>query len=546
VGARKDSYPGAERCVVRGATRQAPVSLTAEQIDDLGPDWAAAGAARRLWLIDAWKEPRKGKQIPPKDGDWEITLFLAGRGFGKTISQVQWAWWEDWRVPGIITHAIAPTLSDVRGTLFEGPAGFLATIPPECLFEQSVDKAYNKSLHELRLSNGSLIRGFGAQEEAGRLRGPQCHNLIADELREWEKPAGNLELAMTNALFGLRLKYPDGTPSRAVMGTTPKPIPYLKRFEKRAGVRVVRGSSYENIKNLAGVYRTQLLSLAGTMIGKQEIDGLYIDEESDVAILKRGWIRLWPKDPDTGKPRKLPEFSFILEVYDTAASEENWDKKKQTTDPSGSIVLGVFNVAQCFSEAERKKYRVRSKYACLLLDCWTERLGFPDLLERARTQHRTLWGPKGRGRRSDMVLIENASSGPGLRQFMGKWGIPTWPYSPRIGKTMRAHGISPLIQQGMLWVPESGRPDRENLPIDWAEPFLEQACAFGGEGTTEHDEYVDCVTSGFAYLRDRGVLEASPEVQFLDLDEKLDQDKVEASELADRERARETVNPYGI
>ena len=694
--------------------------LTAEQVEDLGADWAAAGAARRMWLVNAWKSPRKGKQIPPQDGDWQILLMMAGRGFGKmldlttpvptpsgwttmgdlrpgdrvfdeagwpcgvtwvsdvtipevayrvrfsdgssldacsehqwvtwtsvdmkaflqepyqdkrefpvnwpswrsevdgigpqvrttqqiadtlwckdglnhcipfagiapiqyrmivgvdriksmpmrcitvdsphsmylagramipthnTISQVQWAWWEDWRVPGIITHAIAPTLSDVRGTLFEGPAGFLATIPPECLLDQSVDKAYNKSLHELRLSNGSLIRGFGAQEEAGRLRGPQCHNLIADELREWEKPAGNLELAMTNALFGLRLAYPDGTPSRAVMGTTPKPIPFLKRFEKRAGVRVVRGSSYENIRNLAGVYRTTLLSLAGTQIGRQEIDGLYIDEESDLAILKRGWIRLWPKDPDTGKPRKLPEFSYILEVYDTAASEENFDKKKQTTDPSGSIVLGVFNVAQCFTEAERKKYRVRSKYACLLLDCWTERLGLPDLLERARAQHRTLWGPKGRGRRADMVLIENASSGPGLRQFMAKWGIPTWPYNPRIGKTMRVHGISPLVQQGMLWVPESGRPDRENLPIDWSEPFLEQICAFGGEGTTEHDEYVDCISAGFAYLRDRAVLEATPEVQFLDMDEKLDQDKAEAMEMADRERAREAVNPYGI
>ena len=477
------------------------------------------------------------------------SMYLAGRAMiptHNTSAIVQWAWWEDWRVPGIITHAIAPTLSDVRGTLFEGPAGFLATIPMECLYDQSVDKAYNKSLHELRLSNGSLIRGFGAQEEAGRLRGPQCHNMIADELREWEKPAGNLELAMTNALFGLRLPYPDGTPSRAVMATTPKPIPFLKRFEKRAGVKVVRGSSYENIKNLAGVYRTTLLSLAGTQIGRQEIDGLYIDEESDHAILKRSWIRLWPKDPDTGKPRKLPEFSFILEVYDTAASEENWDKKKQVTDPSGSIVLGVFNVAQCFTEAERKKYRVRSKYACLLLDCWTERLGLPDLLERARAQHRTLWGPKGRGRRADMVLIENASSGPGLRQFMAKWGIPTWPYNPRIGKTMRAHGISPLVQQGMLWVPESGRPDRENLPIDWSEPFLEQICAFGGEGTTEHDEYVDCISAGFAYLRDRAVLEATPEVQFLDLDEKLDQDKAEAMEMADRERAREVVNPYGV
>lgn len=520
--------------------------LTVDQYEALTGGWAEAGAARKKWLKQAWSPRRGGKQIPPKDFEWEIMLAVAGRGFGKTAMQVQWAWWEDWRVDGLITHAVAPTLSDVRGTLFEGPAGFLNTIPPECMQDASPEKAYNKSLHELRLSNGSLIRGFGAQEEAGRLRGPQCHNMICDELREWDKPAGNLELALGNALFGLRLPYPDGTPSRAVMGTTPKPIPYLKRFEKRPMLRVVRGSSYENLENLAGTYRTQLMTLAGTLIGKQEIDGLYIDEESDLSILKRNWIRLWPKDPDTGKPRKLPEFSFILESYDTAASEDEFDKKKQTTDPSGSIVLGVFNVAQCFTVEERKKYRIRSRYAALLLDCWTERLGLPDLLDKARAQHRTLWGPKGRGRRSDMVLIENASSGPGLRQFMRGWGIPTWPYNPRASKTTRAHAASPLIQQGMLWVPESGRPDREGLPIDWSEPFLEQVCAFGGEGTVEHDEYVDCLTSAIAYLRDRGILEATPEKTFLDLDEKLEADRRDADRLSDEHRPQQAGNPYGV
>ena len=95
-------------------------------------------------------------------------------------------------------------------------------------------------------------------------------------------------------------------------------------------------------------------------------------------------------------------------------------------------------------------------------------------------------------------------------------------------------------------MPESGRSDRSGLPIDWAEPYLEQVCAFGGEGTTEHDEYVDVTTSAFAYLRDRGMLEATPEQKFLDLDEKLDQDRIEAAEAADRERVREAVNPYGI
>lgn len=519
--------------------------LTSEQAELLDPGWVAAGDARKRWLFQARSPKRRGRQLPPSDPNWQILLFLAGRGFGKTKSEVEWGWWEAWRIPNLILHAIGPTLSDVRGTLFEGPAGFNATIPPECMMGGSVDRAYNKTLHELRLSNGSLIRGFGAQEEAGRLRGPQCHAMICDELREWDRPAGNLEMAMNNALFGLRLPYHDGTPSRAVMGTTPKPIPYLKRFEKRVGVRVIRGTSYENLDNLAEVFRSQLLSLAGTLLGKQEIEGLFIDEESDLSILKRSWIKLWPNDPETGRPRSLPEFSWIVEAYDTASSEENYDNKKQETDPTASAVFGVFNVPQCFTEKERKTLGLRSKYAALLLDCWSERLGLPELLDKARAQHRTKWGPAGRGRRADVVLIEDASSGPGVRQFLTKWGIPAWPFKARVSKAMRGHGIAPLVKQGMLWVPESAKPDRKGMPMEWCEPFLEQVCAFAGEGSVEHDDLYDCLTSAFTYLRERGLLEATPEVQYLDREEREEAERSEAVRLHAEERQREHVSPYG-
>ncbi len=522
------------------------LTISEADADLIGDDEMAAYNARAQWLKSARSVRRSGKQIPPDDLDWEILLFLAGRGFGKTIAQVQWAWWEAWRVPNLVVHAVTPTLSDVRGTIFEGPAGFLATIPAECLLGGSQTTAYNKSLHELRLSNGSLIRGFGAVEEAGRLRGPQAHAMICDELREWDRPAGNLELAMSNALFGLRLPYPDGTPTRAVMGTTPKPIPYLKRFERRERLRVVRGTSYENMENLAGAYRTQLMSLAGTLMGRQEIDGAYIDEENDLSILKRRWINLFPAFNADGSPRRLPAFQFIIESYDTASSEEAFDVKHQKTDPSGCIVLGIFNVKDAFSEAEIKRFRVRSRYAALLLDCWTERLGLPELLDKARNQHRTKWG-QSPGKRADIVLIEDKNSGPALRQFLAKWGVPCWPFNPgRQDKTMRAHAISPLVAQGLLFVPESGQPSRKGLPRDWCVPFLDEVCAFAGPGSTEHDEMVDVLTQAFSYLSARGMLEASPEEKYLDLEERIEADREEARRLHDDEKHREYENPYAV
>lgn len=514
---------------------------------DLNDADMGAFRARQKWLLQARSANRKGKQIPPIDGDWDITLFLAGRGFGKTAAIVQWAWWEAWRQPGIIGHVIAPTYSDARGTVFEGPAGFKSVVPPECLWRGSWDRAYTSTPPiELKFANGSIIRGFGAVEEASRLRGPQCHFLIGDELREWDKPAGNLELALNNALFGLRLIYPDGTPARALLATTSKPIPFLKRLQRREGVRVVRGTSYENVANLSTTFRRTLFSLEGTNLGRQEIHGAFLDEESDTSIIKRHWIKLWP----ARKP--LPAFHFIVESYDTAASEENFDKKRQETDPTASIVIGIFNVNDAFDEKERKRLGIKCRYAGLLCEAWSERLGLPELLEKARKQHRVRWGGGGRGgdamkgRQADIVLIEDKSSGPGLRQFLHKFNVPAWPTNPgRLDKTMRLHGVSPLLFQGMLFVPESLRPDREGMPRDWVEPYLEQLCAYAGPGSVEHDDFVDTTSGAYTYLRDNGILEAEPNEKVIDREEHRDAEERQALKLAEQQKQRKRENPYG-
>ena len=494
--------------------------------------------ARRRWLVEARAPKRRGKQIPPDDLDWQILLFLAGRGFGKTYALSQWLWWELWLRPGTIGHIVAPTISDVRGTNFKGPAGLQAVIPAECLKASTWEKAYNETHRELRLANGALIRGFGAVEEASRLRGPQCHRLIADELREFDRPAGNLEAALNNALFGLRLNYKDGIPARAVMGTTPKPIPFLKRFMKREGVRVVTGTSYENLANLSETYRNQLLAMAGTLMGRQEIDGAFIDEESDLSIIKRHWIKLWPAD------KKLPELQFIIVSLDTAYGEHNYDAKKQTTDPTACLILGVFNVRQVFTADEIKRLGIRCKHAALVLDSWAERLGFPDLLEKVRAQSRIKWGTP--GKMADIHLIEEKASGKSLRQMLAEYSVPTWPYNPgRQTKTTRMHAIAPLIAQGMLFVPESARADRKGLPRDWCEELLEQVCAFAGPGSVEHDDHVDALSQALLYLQNTNQLHPEPKEPIIDYEMKIAEDQEKALRLRDEEQRRERGNPYG-
>ena len=437
----------------------------------------------------------------------------------------------------MIGHCVAPTLSDIRGTSFEGAAGFCNIVPKECLLDESVEKAYNKSTHELKFKNGSLIRGFGATDAANRLRGPQCHAMIGDEIAQWDHPAGNLEFALNNALFGLRLPYPDGSKGRAVLGTTPLPIPYLKRLERRPGVKIVTGSSYENVSNLNSIFMDQLTAMAGTLHGKQEIEGLYIDEESDLSIIKRRWLQLWPKN------RPFPSFSYVIEAYDCAASEENYDVKRQRSDPTASIVLRVFDTYKEFSEQERKRRGIKSRFAALLCEAWSERLGLPELLEKARKQHSVRWGepPK----RSDLVMIEDKSSGPALRQFLVKYGVPTFAYNPgRQNKVNRLHTISPLIAQSMLFIPESMRPGNEGQPTEWCTDFVEQVCGYYGPGTTEHDDYVDTLSSAFAVLRDRGMLESMPNNTYVDREDKLAKDRREADKQYKLSNLKPIQNPY--
>lgn len=507
------------------------LELTAEDLEGMTIRDRAAMDARGAWLKSAAEDKSRGtKQIPPDDIPWDQFIIVGGRGLGKSRSEVEWLWWECWRVPGIIGHAVGPAISDMMGTLFEGPAGFQACVPPECLRGGSWANAYNKTDHKLYLANGSLIRGFGATDGGSKLRGPQCHCAIGDELREWDKPAGMLEEAHSNLMFGVRLPYPDGTPARAMFGTTPKAIPYLLNLYKQKGVLVRRGSSYENLKNLSSSFQNQLFSKEGTKIGRVEIHAEDIDSE-DGGIFQRSWFRLWPSD------KKLPEFLFVLQSMDTAFEEEQFDKKKQEPDFSACSVLGIFNTKQCFTDAELRRMGVKSKYAAVLADFWMDRISYPELLEKARATYRMKWGAP--GRIPDLVLIENKASGISLRQSMQEYSVPTWPFNPSgQSKTMRAHAASPLVLQGMLFVPESGRPDRKGMVRDWVEPLLQQMCAFKGEGSTQYDDGLDTIVQAMLYLSQQGFFHAAPlQTTSPDPDEIEAKDRAEARRIKNRENA---------
>lgn len=435
-----------------------------------------------------WSATAREKQRTPP-GDWNEWGILAGRGFGKTLLGSQWLGASAYFDPQALPRAlIAPTLNDVRHTNFEGPAGLLAVIPPELV------KDYNKTNLIITLLNGSSIRGFSA-EEPERLRGPQFADLLGDEIAAWTKGQETWDMAM----MGLRL----GPNPKFVWTTTPKPKELIRGLvTPKPGRVITTGTTYENRAHLPQSFFDQLVQYEGTQLGRQELEGELIDAEEG-GIISRSWLRLWPAS------KMLPKFEWIIMSLDTAFTEKTFDKKTGA-DPTACGVFGVF-----WYEDIRH---------VMLLDCWDDHLGFPDLVKRVKREMSVAYGddedvalirpligsakPRGSGRKPDILLIEDKGSGISLRQALEREGISAYAYNPgRADKTARLHMVSHIFAQKRVWLAESDRyPGR---PRTWTEPLLAQLCSYSGNGSLKHDDYVDVVSQSVRLLLDKNMLDGT-------------------------------------
>lgn len=116
-------------------------------------------------------EPIEPKPMRCITVDSPSRLYLAGEAMiptHNTRTAAEQVWWWAWENPGTRWLVSAPTSADVRATCFEGDSGLLAVIPKILVAD------YNKQMHELKLVNGSLIKGIPASEPE-RFRGPQFH-----------------------------------------------------------------------------------------------------------------------------------------------------------------------------------------------------------------------------------------------------------------------------------------------------------------------------------------------------------------------------------
>src|SRR5512137_2803769 len=126
---------------------------TKKQFLAMSPQAQAAFTWRMNWLATQHEH-----QTLPSGDWWTVWLLLAGRGAGKTRTAAEQLGWWAWENPGTRWLVAAPTSSDVRATCFEGDSGLMNVIP-HVLIED-----YNRAMSEIRLTNGSMIKGIPASE----------------------------------------------------------------------------------------------------------------------------------------------------------------------------------------------------------------------------------------------------------------------------------------------------------------------------------------------------------------------------------------------
>jgi len=461
------------------------IKIVQKEVSGLDEHGRIAILARLKWFQQA-----RPNQIIEENHDWSTCGVMAGRGFGKTRMGAEWAWWQAWSNPESYGAIIAPTRYDAQSVCIEGPAGILNTMPRELL------RSFNKSDLKLTLVNGSTIQAFSASEP-DRLRGPQHHWAWCDELAAWEEPQEVWDMLQ----FGMRL----GDHPQVIWTTTPRPVPLVRKLVVLPDSLLIRGSTYDNEANLPQSFFKSLDQYKGTKIGRQELLGELLDAEEG-GIIKREWINIWPRT------RHLPPFQVIVVSFDTAYTEKTQDKKSKDPDPTACAVIGYFDHD--------------GEVGFLLLDCWQDHLGLPDLIERAKKEMTVRWGddefrseikpqfgsnkPLSMGKKPDVMIIEDKGSGISLRQMLYREGLFPYAYNPgRASKLQRLHAVSHFFHAGLFYVVESKKIAGE--PATWTNELINQLCTFRGEGSIRHDDYVDATTQALRYLADNARVSISEE-----------------------------------
>jgi phage terminase large subunit-like protein len=285
--------------------------LSDEEADDLLHTW-------ELWARPNQLEP---DAVLENGEHWVTWLILAGRGFGKTRcgaeTVIKWVREGHCRRVALVAEDSA----DARDVMVEGESGILACSP------RDFRPKYEPSKRRLTWPNGAIATLFSA-EDYDSLRGPQFDGAWCDELCKWRYA----QEAWDNLQFGLRL----GEHPKQIVTTTPRPIRLLKDIILRSDTYITKGTTMENLANLAPPFRKAVVDkYLGTRLGRQELNAEVLDDVPG-ALWNRIMLdetRIRPIDSLT--PVRLPQFRRVVVAVDPQK------ELGETAAETGIIVVGL-------------------------------------------------------------------------------------------------------------------------------------------------------------------------------------------------------------
>ena len=322
------------------------------------------------------------------------------------------------------------TAADVRDVLIEGESGILNISPDDFRPE------YEPSKRRLTWPNGTMATLFSA-DEPNRLRGPQQHWAICDELASWRYPE-----AWHMLMLGLRL----GNDPRCAVATTPKPVKHLHDLLALETTHITRGSTYENRANLAPAFFEQIIRrYEGTRIGRQEINAELLDDIPG-ALWNRAML-------DSGRVSSFPELKRVVIGIDPEATST------EDSAETGIVAAGISEDGQGYVLGDYSLRALPEEWARAAISAYS--------IHKANS------------------LIPEVNNGGEMVTYTIRTidkNVPINPVHATRGKYMRAEPISSLYQQGKVhhvgsfaeledqmcnWLPGDKSPDRLDALV-WA------------------------------------------------------------------------------
>ncbi len=342
------------------------------------------------WCIWA----RRG-QMPPA-GDWRVWLLMAGRGYGKTRAGAEWVHHLA-EEKGLRIALAGPTEEEARTVMIEGASGILACGWPDAR------PIWEPSRGLLTWPTGSQAFVYsGANPES--LRGPEHDFAWCDELAKW----GEAQASWDNLMFGLRR----GRWPRALATTTPRPITLLRRLVARDDVVLTHGRTADNVLLALGVVDYMTEQYGGTRLGRQELEGVLIDDVEGA---------LWTR-------------AAVEAGRDAAPAPEALVRVAVGVDPPASAAGDACGIVVCGVDAGGIGY--------VLQDCSVRGLP-PEGWARAVAAAAEAWS-------ADLVVVETNQGGEMVESVLmgADAALPVRPVKARFGKARRAEPVAIRFARG--------------------------------------------------------------------------------------------------